>query len=204
MPKKIIIVGAGQNGLVAANIISYNKNYKINGFLDDRRKIKGQWLGSVADFKKYIKNYYFFVSIGDNKTRERIFNLLKINKAKFINAIHPTAFREKGVILGENVMVGACSYVNIHTLIGDNTIINNGCIIEHDNTIGHHCHLAPGVITAGEVKIKRGVFIGIGSIIRDRAVIGKNCFIGAGSNVIKDTKDNLIYYGNPAKLIKII
>ena len=198
---KIVIVGAGQNSTVVANILSLKKGNKIIGFLDDVKKGK-HILGPVKVYKKFIGRHSFFISFGDNRFRKNIFNQMKKAWAKFASAIHPTAAIEKNVVLGDNVMIGALSYININTVIGDNTFINNGCIIEHDNKIGSHNHITPGVVTAGEVTIKDGVFIGIGSTIRDRTVVAKNCFIGASSNVVANTEPNSMYYGNPAKLVK--
>lgn len=201
MRQKIIIIGAGQNGKVVENILRLNPSYELAGFLDDH-KIGVEILGSVADYKKFQDKNLFFLSLGYNQLRKKIFTELETAGVKFINAIHPTAVIEKNVVLGHNIMIGALTYININTQIGDNTIINNGCLIEHDNKIGKHCHITPGVITAGEVTIEDEAFIGIGSTIRDRITIGKNCLIGAHSNVAANTDPNSVYYGNPAKFIK--
>lgn len=204
MIKKIIIVGAGDNARVVANILSYYKQNKVVGFLDDKKRGK-DILGPLSEFKRYKEDdYYFFISFGDCQLRKKIFLKFKKAKCRFINAVHPTACIEKNVKLGENVMVGAMSYININSTIGDNTIINNGCIVEHDNIIGKHCQLTPGVVTGGGVVIKDGAYVGLGAIIRDHIAIAKNCFIGARSNVVKDTISDSLYYGNPAKLIKKI
>lgn len=202
--KKIIIIGAGENAQIVANILAYQAENKIIGFLDDNKR--GQdILGKISDYVNYNKkDYYFFVSFGNGQLRKKFYLRLKRDKVKFINAIHPTTWIEKKVELGENVMVGAFSYININTKIGDNTIINNGCLIEHDNKIGKHCQLTPGIVTGGGVTIAEGVYVGLGTIIRDHIVIAKNCLIGMDSNVVKNTTADSVYYGNPAKFIKKI
>jgi acetyltransferase EpsM len=204
--KKIIIIGAGQQGKIAKRILSYNEKYSVLGFLDDARKGK-DILGTVKNFRRWIdksNKISFFVAIGDNKIRRQIYEKLSKQGVQFANAIHPSAHIESGVHLGNNVTIGAFSYINIGSKIGSNTIVNNGCIIEHDNIVGANCHIAPRVATAGGVKIKDGAFIGLGSTIRDRMLIGKNCLIGAGSNILSDTEPNSMYFGNPARFIKKI
>ena len=99
-------------------------------------------------------------------------------------------------------MIGAQSYVNIRSHIGDNTFINNGCTVEHDNYIGEHCHLAPSVATGGGVKVGDETLIGLNSTIRDQARIGKGALIGMGSVVTKDIPAGVVAFGCPARVIR--
>ncbi len=201
MSKQVVVVGAGQNGRVVANILSLG-GFDVVGFLDDGKQGE-EVLGPVADYKKHAQEgRAFFISIGSNDVRKRLFEQFKMGGVTFVNAIHPKACVEPGVELGVNVMVGAFAYVNVNTVIGDGTFINNGCIVEHDNRVGLFSHLTPGVVTAGEATIGDRVFFGIGSTLRDRTVVADGCLIGAASNVVKDTEPDSVYYGNPAKFIK--
>ncbi len=52
------------------------------------------------------------------------------------------------------------------------------------------------------VLIKRGTWIGVGSIIIPGVTIAEGCVIGAGAVVVKDTTPNGLYMGVPAKRIK--
>lgn len=198
--QKIVIVGAGENGFVVKNILAYNRFYNIHGFLDDGKNGKNI-LGKVSDFSKYKEQgCWFFVSIGTNSSRKKVFEILAESKVKFINAIHPSAYIEPDVRLGLNVMVGAQSYVNIGSRIGDNTLVNNGCTVEHDNLIGRHCHLAPGAITGGGVTIGDGTFIGLNSTVRDHVRIGRDVLVGMGSTVVRNLPDSAVAMGCPAKM----
>lgn len=55
-----------------------------------------------------------------------------------------------------------------------------------------------------KVKIKRGAFIGVGSIILPGVTIGEQALIAAGSVVTKDVPDFSIVGGNPAQIISEI
>lgn len=201
-PKKIIIVGAGENGYVIKGILAHNREVQVIGFLDDM-KVGKDILGKVSDFEKYQKEgYHFFVSIGTNSSRKKVFVNLKRSGAKFINAIHPSAFVEPNVKLGTNIMVGAQSYVNVGSTVGNNTFINNGCTVEHDNKIGSHCHLAPGAVTGGGVKIGDETFVGLNCTIRDHITVGERTVIGMGSAVVKNVPSDVVALGCPAKIIK--
>src|SRR3989344_5946926 len=150
MFKKLIIVGAGEHGRVAGNILK--NQYRIAGYLDSNLKLPGV-LGDIKSYKNYLKDHYFFIAIGNNTTRYKFYSTLKNGGARFVNAIHKTAVVDNNVRLGNNVLIGAMSYVNVGSRVGDNSHINNKCLIEHDNQIGEHCHLTPGVVTGGGVVI---------------------------------------------------
>lgn len=198
--KCIVILGAGEQSQVIANI------FKLNGYLnfvylDDKQSKYCITKGKLEDYKKY-KEELFFIAIGNNNLRKKWFQKLKKNGVSFANALHPTAYLEKGVTLGENVMIGAKSYININTVIKDNVIINNGCLIEHDNLIEENSQLAPGVVTGGKVTIKELSFVGLKAVINDHTTVERNNLIGSGAVVIKNTEANKVYVGIPAKKIK--
>jgi acetyltransferase-like isoleucine patch superfamily enzyme len=54
----------------------------------------------------------------------------------------------------------------------------------------------------GNIHIKQGAHIGIGSIILPGVTIGQGSIIGAGSVVTKNIPDNCLAVGVPAKVIK--
>lgn len=196
--KTVIILGAGEQGKVVKHILELSGYSKIK-FLDDRLK-NDEVIGPL----KYINQltspqYEFFVAIGDNFLRKKWFLMLGQNGKYCINAIHPKAYLESSVKLGTNVMVGAFTYLNINTSVGDGVIINTGCIIEHDNAVGSYSQLGPGVVTAGKVIIGEEAFIGMRSTIIDHCKITNGVILGAGSVVINDIDEQGLYVGVPAK-----
>lgn len=141
------------------------------------------------------------ISTGDNRARKAIYLKLKKSGANFTNVIHYTAIIENNTKLGDNVFVGARTYININSVIGDSVFINNGYIIEHDNIIKSHTHICPGVVTGGTVSIGNETLIGLGACVNDHIKIGNNCTIGSGSVVIDSISSNSIAVGVPAKII---
>jgi carbonic anhydrase/acetyltransferase-like protein (isoleucine patch superfamily) len=89
-----------------------------------------------------------------------------------------------------NVQDGACihcTYEKTKTVIGNNVSIGHNAIV-------HGC------------TVEDNVLIGMGAIIMDRARIGSNSIIGAGSVVLEDTivPPGTIFAGVPAKKVKDI
>lgn len=186
--KKIIIIWAWLHAEVVRNIISYNSNNNFIWYLDDN-KTWSEIIWKIEEFIKYRDNVYFICGIWDNSVREDIFNKIKLKWWKFINAIHPKAYIEKWVILGEWIVIWANSYINIWSEIWDNTIINNGVIIEHHNKIWKHCHLAPWVVTWWSVILEDNIFVWIWTNIINNIFIWKNIFIWAWSLIHKNIKE---------------
>ena len=60
----------------------------------------------------------------------------------------------------------------------------------------------PGVRVAGETTIGNENYFGVSSIVLQKKKVGNNTVVGAGSVIIRSTKDNSTYMGNPAALIK--
>ena len=116
-----------------------------------------------------------------------------------------------------------CDYgKNIYA--GDNLFINHNCVILDCNkvTIGNNVFIAPncGIYTAGHpldyltrntgleyakpITINDNVWIGANTAILGGVTIGTGSVIGAGSVVKNDIPPNVLAYGNPCKVIKII
>lgn len=208
---KIAIIGAGGHGKVSYDTIQAMKKYTIAGFIDDNEQLQGKKvygipvLGKVSNLLEDLKDSFegVFIAIGNNKIREKIFNILK-NNFKIINAIHPNAVISSSVKFGKGILVVAGVVINADSNIGDGAIINTSASIDHDNIIGRFSFIAPGVHLAGGVVIGDYSQIGIGASIIQNIKIGENSVIGAGAAVVKDIPKNSLAYGVPAEIKKEI
>ncbi|WP_274923954.1 acyltransferase [Methanogenium marinum] len=99
--------------------------------------------------------------------------------------------------LGQMTDIGAFTYVNAQY----------GIEIEDYVQIGSHCSIY-SVSTIdnkeGRVVLKKNCKIGTHSVVMPGVTIGENSIIGAFSFVNQDIPDNVIAYGVPARIIKMI
>ncbi|CAN5338197.1 gamma carbonic anhydrase family protein [soil metagenome] len=117
------------------------------------------------------------------------------------------------VVMGDNCTVWFNAVVrgDVHSItIGNNTNIQDGAIIhctyeKAKTVIGDNVSIAHNAIVHG-CTVEDNVLIGMGAIVMDDAVIGKESVIAAGAVILPGTivEPGSIYGGTPAKRIKDI
>lgn len=127
------------------------------------------------------------------KLRAGIFN--RFGRDRFWNVGMEPLYESRGVQRMHNVVI------NPGARIGDNVILNTGCIVEHDAVIGNHCHIAPGAIVLGGVQIGSLVHVGAGAVVLPGLTIGDGAVIGAGAVVIRDVPAGATVVGNPGRVV---
>jgi sugar O-acyltransferase (sialic acid O-acetyltransferase NeuD family) len=210
--ENIVLFGGGLHANVCIDIIEKESRHKIIGIIDSIAEIGTDMFGYTVIGRQEeiirLKEKYDIkgglITIGDNYARcyVRDFILSEIPDFKFINAIHPTVTIGRNVKIGVGNVIMAGAIINPDTEIEDFCIINTGAQLEHNCFMGSFSHLSAGSITGGKVRIGRFSAITLNVTILDRLNIGENTVVGSGSVVLKDLPDNVLAYGNPAKIIR--
>ncbi|PTB95904.1 acetyltransferase [Marivirga lumbricoides] len=156
-------------------------------------------LGKTIDFNQ--ERGHCIVSIGDNKTRSKVVNLIK-EKARFGTAIHQQSTIGSQVYIQEGSVVMPGVIINADTKIGKHAIINTSSSVDHDCLVEDFVHIAPNSSICGGVKIGEGTLFGAGATAIPLVSIGKWCVIGAGAVITEDVPDYSVVVGNPGKIIK--
>lgn len=110
------------------------------------------------------------------------------------------------VSLGENVSIwyGAVLRGDSGTItLGDNTNVQDNCVLHEAVTVGKGCSIGHGAILHG-CRVGDDCVIGMGAIILDGAVLGDHCLVGAGSVVTgkMNAPAGSLLLGNPAQVVK--
>jgi sugar O-acyltransferase (sialic acid O-acetyltransferase NeuD family) len=116
--------------------------------------------------------------------------------------VHATAFVAPDATLGPGSQVLAQAAVCVGAKVGQACIINTRASVDHECFLGDGVHLAPGATLAGCVSVGEASLIGPSGVVLPRIRIGANVIIGAGAVVTRDMPDNVVAYGNPARIIR--
>lgn len=207
MNKKLIIIGASGHGKVVADIASKMKKWKNIVFLDDDESIKTcmglHVVGKTRSYYLYKDEAEFFVAIGNNTIRKKIQDKLIAEGVSLAKLVHPSAIIGIDVEVGIGTVVMAGVVVNSSTRIGKGCIINTSSSLDHDNYIDDYVHISPGVNIAGAVKVGKGSWLGIGSVVSNNVNICSGCKIGAGAVVLNNITEPGIYVGVPVRRVDI-
>src|SRR5258706_1008502 len=209
--KQIIIWGASGHAMVIADIIRLRGEYRLDGFLDSLNPQRHHTLFDGVEIlggeeqleelqNKGVK--HLIIGFGNCEARLKFAELARSKGFKLTSAIHPSAIIASNVAIGSGTVVAAGAVINSGTHIGENAIINTSSSVDHECVIGDGAHICPGVHLAGKVTVGRGTWVGIGSCVIDHISIGNATLIGAGSVVARNIPDNVVAYGNPAKIVR--
>ncbi len=168
-----------------------------------RDKFKNRPLVSTSNWIDYIKDIGItkvLITTDDPLERYEQICMAKQNGIDLINAIHPTAYLMKDVLIRENVILHEHSYIGYRTELYAGVIID-GAHLGHHNVIRDCSQIVTGATFGGNVTIGRFTKIFLGAIIKNRIQVGENSIIGAGSLVLNNVPDNTVVAQKPGKMM---
>ncbi len=120
-----------------------------------------------------------------------------------------TRTREAKIVIGDRVGIsGATIYARNSVEIGEDTMIGGNCKILdndfHPIEIEERHSKDKSKIRSKPIIIGKNCFIGCNTIILKGTVLGDNCVVGAGAVVSGKFPANSVIVGNPAKVIKTL
>jgi len=193
----IAIYGKSGHGKVLEDI-ARARGFKEVLYIDDDPKKEAL---NFLTFYEFYHEVPVLLGIGDNHARQKLFNSLKQKGFSLPSISHPSAVISESAQIGEATVIMPNVVVNAQASIASGCILNTACVIEHDCQIEDFVHISVKTALAGNVKVGKFSYLGIGVNVIQGLNIGENCMVGAGSAVIRDVASNLKVAGAPAKVI---
>lgn len=152
-PKDLLILGAGQYGVLAREIAESMGCFANIAFLDDSHPRapschprEGEDLldiiGTTRDIAKFAKEFHYaFVAIGNPDVRRYLVEQVLSNGMDLVTLVHPTAYISPSAQLQKGVCIEPKATVQTKAFVAQASFIASGAIIRHNATVGEFCHI---------------------------------------------------------------
>lgn len=197
---KVAIVGLEWD---IVDLIDSLTDVEIAGFIDPMQigeSLGVEYLGTDKDWEA-LKNkepsLKVALAIDFPAVRKKLFAHYGLEN--LLTLISPFAHVSKRAVIGYGSLIQRGVTVMPNVEVGEACKLNVNATVHHDAHIGSFTTLAPGCQVLGRVVIEEGVYVGAGTIIRQRCRIGKGAVIGAGAVVVRDVSAGETVAGVPAK-----
>ena len=148
MNKKLLIIGAGQYGMLAKEVAESMGVFEKIAFLDDNNDIA---IGKVEEYEKFVCDYsYAFVAIGDNEFRLQMIKKLQGACYKIAILVSPKAFISPSAQLRKGTIVEPMAVVQANVSVSIGCLVCSGAVVKHNAFVGDGCYLdCNSVVQAG-------------------------------------------------------
>ena len=221
--KQLVIIGARGYGREVCDLLENNKDLcrlyvdgeacgpesiMIKGFLDDKVDAldgMGCWPPNIGPVETYEiqPDDVFFCALGDSHWRKYYSEMIGRKGGRFLTVIHKTALISPFASIGEGSIISAYSLVSSNVVVGKQVIIQPFSNFGHDACVGDYVSIESYVFLGGYSSVGELSTMHTKSSIVPHKSIGKECVVGIGSVVIRNFKDGLKVFGNPAMVLKV-
>ena len=206
MSTALLIVGAGGNGRVIADVADDSGTWNRIAFLDDRIPDVGDqhpWpiVGTCDELDTVAADFtHVIVGFGDAALRASWLTRVESSGLALTSVRSSSAAISSRAQIGDGSVAMPRSVANIGVRTGKGCILNTAATVDHDCRLGTAVHVAPGASIGGNVSVGDGSWIGIGASVRQGIVIGRDVTVGAGAAVVTDLPDGCTAVGVPARI----
>lgn len=211
----IIIYGSGGMAKEVVYLIecinAVKPVWNIKGYIDDTRGdfgkvVNGYPILGTGDYLKSLDAPVNLVLAMSSPTvKESICHRIKTDNLHFPSLVHPSARVADNAVIGEGSIISIDCIISVNVNIGRHAFVNMRTVIGHDTVIEDYCSCLVNCIIAGDVWVGRGALLGSGCIIMEKTRIGSEAKIGMGSivnfevpayHVVMTRPSKSMYFGN--------
>jgi sugar O-acyltransferase (sialic acid O-acetyltransferase NeuD family) len=199
----VVIFGTGDQARLTHSYLLHDSVYRPVAFTVHADYVTGDsFCGlEVIPFDRVEERYppdrvamFVAVAFGRvNRTRAEVYAESKRKGYRLVSYVSTCAVVGPDFVIGDNSVLLEGSIVQPFARIGNDVVIGPGCLIGHDVVIGDHCFLAAGVTIPGNVTIGDYCFIGANATFRNGINIAAECVIGAGALVLENTEARQVF-----------
>jgi sugar O-acyltransferase (sialic acid O-acetyltransferase NeuD family) len=211
MPKRLVLIGAGEMAQIACEYFEHDSDYEVAGFSVERQYLTEPTLADrpVVPYEELETHYPpaefdAFVAIPAsqlNRLRTRFYLDAKRRGYRFATYVSSRAFVWRNAEIGENSFIFENNVIQPFVRIGNNCILWSGNHVGHRTVVRDHVFVASHAVISGFCDIGESSFIGVNTTFNDHIKVAADNVIGSGALVHRDTEQGRIYVGSPAKAV---
>lgn len=213
--RDIAVFGAGGYGSEVACLIqkinSRGPQWNFIGFFDDNEKLYGKKLqygkvlGSIHELNNWPGPLSLIFAIAEPLTLKKVVSKVLNKNIHYPNLLDPdiSYLDFQSLKIGHGNIVGYACRFSCNVNIGNFNIIVNDTTMGHDVQVGDFNVFLPETRLSGMVKVGNLNFFGMRTAVLQGLTVGNSTRIAAGSFVMRDTQDDFLYSGNPAKKLRL-
>lgn len=159
----LLILGAGQYGMVAREIAQSTGQFKNISFLDDSNQ---EAIGRLEAYEKLVDQFAFaIVAMGNPQMR-----LMWLDKLKQVGyalpvLVHPMAYVSTSAKLGEGTIVEPMAVVHSGARVMTGGIVCAGAVINHNATVECGCQIDCNAVVAANAVVFRHTKVQSGTVV---------------------------------------
>lgn len=163
--KKLLILGAGQYGMVTKETAEAMNCFQRIDFLDDKHPAA---IGKLEDYASFREQYtHAVVAMGNPVLRLQWLDKLAEAGFSLPVLIHPRAYVAPSATLGEGSIVEPMAVVNTAARVGKGCLICAGCVINHNSCVGDGCQIDCNSVVPGSGQVPSGTKVHCASVFHN-------------------------------------
>tara|TARA_R110000772_G_scaffold73216_5_gene159858 strand:+ start:61013 stop:61693 length:681 start_codon:yes stop_codon:yes gene_type:complete len=203
MIQNVLIIGDGAFAEVAYEYFTHDSNYEVVGFAVERAHLKRDtlfglpviaWEDAEHRFPPGTCDVYAAIVFNQmNRLRARFVAEAQARGYGLASYVSSRAFVWPNVTLGEHCFIFEDNTVQPFVMIGDNVVLWSGNHVGHHARISNHVFVSSHVVLSGASHVGEYAFMGVNSTVANDVRVAKDCWIGPGVMIAKDTEEAKIY-----------
>ena len=154
MNRNLLIIGAGQYGIVAKEIAESMLCFDKIDFLDDKSPLA---IGKVDEYQALLKNYSCaFMAVGNPMIRSELFT--RFEQAGYVMPplISPLAFVSGLSKIMNGAIVEPMAVVQANSVVGRGCLVCSGTVIKHNAVLEDFCYIDCNAVVMPEAVVPGG------------------------------------------------
>lgn len=202
----LIIIGDGEFAEIAYEYFTHDSPYDVVAFSVERSFLKntnlfGLPIVPLDELEQHFnyEKHRVFVAVTYtqlNRVRTRLYNEVKRKGFRPISYISSKAFVWHNVEIGENCFIFENNVLQHRVKVGNNVILWSGNHIGHRTVLRDHCYVTSHAVLSGYCDIGESSFLGVNCTVVDNVKVAKDCIVGAGALITRDTEEGKVYPGS--------